>query len=263
MSFGFTLDPGYRALSFSPRLSSRSTERIDLLRRQATGVAEGQVAKRQAGVADPPKLDHGAADRFEHPPHLTVPTLVQDHLQPGVFFLQPQLVNGAGRRRAVPELHTAAQAFNLIVVEDALDLDVIALHHAGARMHERMGHRAVVRDQQQPLGVIIEPADGIEPAPVLADEIHHRRAPLRVADGGDDAVGLVEHEVDRRRLKVEELAVHLDMVALRIGLGAQLGDDPAVDGDAAVRDQRLRLPARRNPCLRDEFLKAYQHRKNK
>lgn len=173
--------------------------------------------------------------------------------------MQPQLVDGAGRRRAVLEFHAPAQAGDLVVIDDSFDLGVIALQHAGTRMHQPVGQGAVVREQQQPLGVIVEPADGIEPPSDVADEIHHRRAPLRIVQRGDEAGGLVEHEIDRGRLKPEQFAVDFDVIALRVGLGAQLGDNPAVDGDAAVRDQRFRLAARRDPRLGNEFLKSDLH----
>ena len=53
---------------------------------------------------------------------------------------------------------------------------------------------------------------------------------------------------------MDQLPVHLDVIALRIGFGAQLRDDLSVDRDPALLDQQFRLAPRSQTGGRDNFL---------
>ncbi len=54
--------------------------------------------------------------------------------------------------------------------------------------------------------------------------------------------------------RADQAAIHLDMVALKIGLGAEFGNDLTVDGDAPIGDVLLRLAAGSDARLREDFL---------
>ena len=72
------------------------------------------------------------------------------------------------RGHAVVELDALAQAPERARRRHALDLGEVLLLHAEARMGEPVGELAVVGEEQQALGVAVEPADGEHPRLVRA-----------------------------------------------------------------------------------------------
>jgi hypothetical protein len=64
-------------------------------------------------------------------------------------------------------------------------------------MHEPVGERAVVREEQDTGRVGIEATDGHHAA-LMPDDAHHRGAALRVARRRDDARGLVQDDIRER-----------------------------------------------------------------
>ena len=82
-----------------------------------------------------------------------------------------------GRRGAsVVELDALAEAAERAAVRLALDLDEVLLVHAEARVGEAVGEVAVVGEEQQALGVGVEPAD--------REHAGLGRAPARPRSGG-------------------------------------------------------------------------------
>jgi hypothetical protein len=114
---------------------------------------------------------------------------------------------------------------------------------------------SVVRQEQQPFGVVIETPDRID---ILADtdEIDHRPTPLRVGTCRDDAGRLVQQDVAMTLRLAEPPAVDLDVVGRRIGLDAHFPDRVAVHRDAPFLDQLLSGAARCDSSLRQDFLEA-------
>ena len=92
-------------------------------------------------------------------------------------------------------------------------------------MRHALGELAVVREDDQALGVVVEPADRIEVAldAGARQQIDHRRPALRVRPRADHAARLVNQQVPALG-RLEPAAVDLDLVAIRIGLGAELRD---------------------------------------
>ena len=91
----------------------------------------------------------------------------------------------------------------LAAVERAGDGHGVLALHAVARMEHPLGPRPVVGEQEQPLRVLVEPADGIEPRPARheprRDEVEHRPGGVAVGRGRGDAGRLVDREVDAGR----------------------------------------------------------------
>ena len=110
-------------------------------------------------------------------------------------------------------------------------------------MLQSVGEVAVVGEQQQTLGVGIQPSDVEEPVLAGSEEVGDRRATQLVAHRRDDAQGFVEGEVDPRLVELDPLAVNVDRLAEGVDADPELGDDMPVDLDTAGRDEVLAGPA--------------------
>ena len=175
-------------------------------------------------------------DRLAHPLHLVLAALVEDELEPAAA--EPAGAGGSGA--AVLEVDALAQPAERVLVRVAVDVDLVRLLDAVARMREPVREQPVVREQERAGRVGVEPADR-DDARLGGNEIDDGAAALRVADRRDDAGGLVQEQV-RELLQRDRAAVDLDPVA-----GSDDGVELpglAVDEDAAVLDQRVGVPAR-------------------
>ena len=79
---------------------------------------------------------------------------------------------------------------------------------------------AVVREEQESLGVLVEPPDR-EHAWLGRHELGHNRTTVRVRRARHDAGGLVQQVVDEAGLRADAYAVDFDAVDLHIGLVAE------------------------------------------
>jgi hypothetical protein len=136
--------------------------------------------------------------------------------------------------------------------------DVILLVEAVARMHDAIRDVAIVGQEQQALGVAVEPADGIDPLG-NRHQIHYRAAVALILGGGDVAARFVEQDV-AWPLRLEQLAVDANSRASRIGLGAELGHDGAVDADAAGANQLFGGTARTDASRGEDSLQPFHGR---
>lgn len=194
------------------------------------------------------------ADGFDHPLHLMLPSFVNRDFEPGIAFRPADLVHLRRRREAIFQFDAPLKHFNLGIVEHTLDLDQIGFRNMVAWMEQGLGQIAVIGQQHEPLAVEIQPSDRKHAHRDSVQEILHGRATLRIVQGGHDVLRLVEDEIDIRLRRPQMLAVDLDVVPVRIDLGAELLHHAAVDRHAAGRDQLLSLAPRGQPCAGDEFL---------
>jgi hypothetical protein len=179
---------------------------------------------------------HREADRSAHALHLVLAALVQRELE-----TLGAGASGPGRRRAaLVEVDAGAQPLELLLGRLALDLDVVDLLDAVARMREAVRQRAVVRQHERTGGVGIETADR-DDASLVPDEVDDGRTAVRIARGRDDAGRLVQEDVGEP-LRRDGRAVDLDAVGVldeRVQLPGL-----AVDGHPTRLDQLVRAPPR-------------------
>ncbi len=150
---------------------------------------------------------------------------------------------------AVGEWHTLLQAAQRLLVGYAVDLGLVLLLHAAAGVRDRVGPLAVGGQEQQPLGVAVEPAH-IEEALGPVDQGERGGAAVRVTGGRHRAGRLVEHDVDvPLGSGGQRPPVDRDRIAGGVGLRAGLGHDLPVDGDAARRQQPLGPASRGHPRI--------------
>ena len=124
-----------------------------------------------------------------------------------------------------------------------LDGGEVGLLHAVLGVGEAVRQLAVVGEQDDALGLGVEPADVEETGLAVGDVVAEALAAVRVLHGGDDTGGLVQRE-EQVRLGGHRQAVDLDLVLLRVDPHALLDDDLAVDLDPAGVDQLLAGAAR-------------------
>ncbi len=164
-----------------------------------------------------------------------------------------------GQRPHAVERDAVAQPPQRGLIGHARDGGSIGALDAVSRMGELGGQVAVVGQQQQAFGVVVQPADRVDVLVHAAQQIDHGRAPLRIGPGGHEAGGLVEQDVALGFGAAHAPAVHADVVLVGVGLGAQLANGRAVDRHAAFGNQRLGGPPRRDARLRQDLLEALLH----
>jgi len=169
------------------------------------------------------------ADRLDHPSHLAVAALVEDELEARAGE-PPHPGRG---RSAVLELDALGELAQDPVRRLLPRLDLVDLLDPVARMRQPVRERTVVREQEHPAGVDVEPPDRHDARGVV-DEVDDRRPALRVARGRDDARRLVQEHVAERLLR-DPLTVDLDDVGARDERVQLAG--LAVDPDAPRLDQ--------------------------
>ena len=121
-------------------------------------------------------------------------------------------------------------------------------------VHDAVGEVAVVRQEQQPLGIAVESADRVHALRHIVEQVHHAAAVKFIRDRRHIAAGLVEHDVAQILLarNCNALTVHGDEI-LRQCLVAEL-DGSAVALDTALLDERLCLAARAVARIREDLL---------
>jgi hypothetical protein len=112
---------------------------------------------------------------------------------------------------------------------------------------------AVVREQQESAGFLVESSDGIDAFDASRQEVDHRFPTRLVTHGRDNTPRFVQDPVGRP-FADQSLAVDSDLVYSRIGAVAELCDAP-IDRDAFVDQELLGIAAGTEASGREEFLK--------
>ena len=149
----------------------------------------------------------------------------------------------------------AADPLELLWVRPVPGQDLVFLGQPIAWVHDAVGDIAIVREEEEALGVAVQPAHRKHPLR-HTDQIHHRPAITLVLDGCDVAGRLVQDQV-AQRLRADDAVVDADLVPPGIGLGAELGHDRAVDRNAALPDQFFCGSARCHPARCEDALQAF------
>ena len=168
--------------------------------------------------------------------------------------------DAADRRlaQAVVELDAATQRFQIAIGQGAVYQCLIGLVDMLAGVQQILRKVAVGGKEQEARGVAVQATHREEPRKAVArDQVGHAGALLRIAHGGEVAGRLIEHQVHGALVELDGHAIDLDMVAVDIDLGAQLGRDLAVDGHASGSHQVLRAAAARHTRARQTALQTH------
>ncbi len=145
-------------------------------------------------------------------------------------------------------------------IERAFDRGVVGFFDAIAGMGQAIGKIAIVGQQNQPPGVIIEPADGIETsARRVLDQMHNRPAGSTglILDGAKGLARLVEHDIDVAiDLMVYGCVVNLHTIDAGRDEGGNLAHDRTIDPDASFGNEQLAVPPGSHPGIGEKTLQS-------
>ena len=96
---------------------------------------------------------------------------------------------------AVRQHHALGQPPQIVLVGHTVDQRLVLFLHAAARVGNDIGPIAVIGQQQQPLGIAIEPPNG-EEALRTVYQCGDGRTALWVARRGHEAARLVDGDID-------------------------------------------------------------------
>jgi hypothetical protein len=199
------------------------------------------------------------ADGLDHPLHLMLTSLMDGDFKPGIALCPADLIDLGRGSEAVFQFDAAFERVDLGIVEYAFNLDEICLGHVIAGMEQRLGQVPMICQQHEPFTIEIQPPDGEHTHRNPAQKILHGRATLRIVERGHDVLRFVENHVDIGLRGPEMFAVDLDVVPVRVNLGAKLLHHVAVDGHASGRNQFLGLAARGQSGTGNQFLETNFH----
>jgi hypothetical protein len=107
------------------------------------------------------KFNHRVAHRFEHAPHQPIATLAYRHAH---VRIRLHLLNGRHFRLGptIFQPNTRSHFFKLIIRQNALNLGRIGSRHLKLGVQEFLGKVAIIRQEEQPFGVVIQSTHGIQ-----------------------------------------------------------------------------------------------------
>jgi len=151
------------------------------------------------------------------------------------------------------------EAFKFFEGEAALDLDVVELRKIRPVFEHLRGEAAVVGEQDEATGGVVEAADGINALGKTAKEIAKGFAAFGIGERGDHIGRLVHDEINGAFLGFDSVASGLDFVFGRVRFGAEFGYGFAVDANLAGEDELLGVAAGSDAGVGDNFLEAFEH----
>ena len=229
-----------------PRVPEKLVERLALLLRKLAGFARTKRAQGYRPEAHPYERNEGMTDRIEHPAHLPVTAFVQRQIDDRTFARHG---DDAQLRRRSPlsvEGYSFAQSLYRLRFETATQRCAIDFINAESRMRQCVRQIAVVGEQQQSRGIVIEPTYRHQSrrlrAAATADELVCGSSSFGIAHGRHEAGGFVQHEHFALR-HYDRTPVDRDAV-VGFDLRAELAHDASVDANFSSQNQLLRRATR-------------------
>jgi hypothetical protein len=182
---------------------------------------------------------HRVIEVFAHAADLAIEPLGQHDAK----RVAPDLRDLARIRHRAEDRHTRCHAVEEILRQRSIDRDDVFLFVLVLRAQHAVDDVAVVRQQDQPLGILVEAPDRKD-ALAMPDEVHDVVRHLAVRRAFD-ADRLVEGQVEALRLCEERLAVDEHLVVV-IDLRAE-HRHRAIDADPAGLDPLVGFASRADP----------------
>lgn len=197
------------------------------------------------------------SDGFAHPADFAVSAFGESDLDPGMAaFGHAEAFDMEGVGRSVVEGDAEHQAFEGIGFGVAGEFGEVGARDLVGGVKESIGEIAVVGEEKQAFGFVIEATDGIDPFGDLWEEIEDGGTAEIVVAGGDISARLVEEEIDFGFGGGERFAVDGDGVLIRVNAHPDLCGF-SVDLDLALEDHLFGFAARGDPGFGKDFLQAF------
>jgi hypothetical protein len=256
-------------------LRLRVAQRLDLARFQKAPFARVQI-ELQCAVADALDLLDVMTNLLEHAADLPVASFGQRHLVPGIVLVPHQIDSGGQRVRGLGasrhagtgashgscsrsfwrQVDAAAQLVDLVLGGRAADFYLIGLGDVRGGLGELLHECAVVGQQQQPFAQVVEPSDGEHPCFNALEQVENDWPALRVRNGGDVSLRLVEHDINVAFGSAQQLPVQSNFIAARVGLRSKCADLFSVNADPPGRNQLFSLAPRGHAGRRQNLLQS-------
>jgi hypothetical protein len=150
-----------------------------------------QVEQLERPERDADQAVHREPQVVEDGAHLPVLALAQADCEPDVAALRLVECGLDGAVAQPTDLHAALEPVERLLCDSTVRPHPVAPQPTGGRQFQMARQGAVVGEQEEPLGVHVEPANRDHARQVLRQRVEHGGAPLRVLVGGDEPLGLV------------------------------------------------------------------------
>jgi len=107
----------------------------------------------------------------------------------------------------------------------------------------------IVGEDEQSLGIEIEPADGLDPSLFTMEEVSNGGSPEGIIEGGNASPGLIQKEVCLGLEFADRLPVNPNVILLGIGLATKARNDRSVDLYPSLDDEPFRMTTGGEACL--------------
>jgi len=143
----------------------------------------------------PHQLPHAAADRFQHPAHLAIPSLGNLDFEKRALVLIAHPRDLSRLRGPVIQVHALAQLLKLLISQHARRFHQVRLRHLAFGIHHVLCELRVIRQNQQAAGVEIQPAHGNHILRYAFQQIVNRRPAFRILVSGEIAFRLIQQKI--------------------------------------------------------------------
>ncbi len=134
--------------------------------------------------------------------------------------------------------------------------DLIYLFLLERRVHQFLGHIAVVGDEQYAETVLVQTSHRIYPLPAaLFQQLHHRLVRMGVLHRSHISLGFVHHDI-YLAFVADDVPVETHLILLR-HLGSEFGHDQSVDRNHTRLDEFIRFTARADTRHGDITVEPY------
>jgi hypothetical protein len=148
----------------------------------------------------------------------------------------------------------AAEAVEVAHQETAFYFYMVELLEMRPVFEHGGGEIAVIGEEKDPAGVVVEAADGIDAFGQALEAISQGLAAFGVGHGGDHFGRFIENDVNAALVVFDEFAGGFDAVCVGVGFAAEFGDYLAVDSDLSADDELFGMPAGGDAGSGDYFL---------
>jgi len=188
------------------------------------------------------------ANLVAHLPDLTIPSFPHDEreqrLRAARRFDRSAQPDVGGQRPTAVDDEAAGEALERVPIGNAAHAHFVLTLDSVARVRQPRRQLAVAREDQEPLGIVVEPPHRIDVVAntLLRDEIDHRGPVLRIGATRDVASRFVQKKVETACGSLDPTTIDAHVVDVRVRLGAELGDGVTVDAHPPFGDERLGGP---------------------